>query len=191
MTIDTPTSQGATAKDVHDRQVSKLRRDAWVVLALVLGVVVLVTLGKPFIEIPGLIEGSAHRTRSLDLRFFNGFDNPPVWYGPWTNTLGNIALFFPLGAVLTVLGRVSRRVSFGVAFTAVALAAMSIGIEAAQYVFGLGFSDIDDVACNTIGGALGGVLLARADHEAQARTLHRLGFVAAVGLCVLLTGLLM
>ncbi len=48
---------------------------------------------------------SAHAVRSLDLQMFNGFDNPTIWYGPWTNTMGNVLLFMPLGASLVALGR--------------------------------------------------------------------------------------
>lgn len=190
MTIDTRANRIAPAADFQRQRVSMLRRDAWLVLALVTAVVGLVTLGKPFIEIPGLIEGAAHRTRSLDLHLFNGFDHPPVWYGPWTNTFGNIALFFPLGAVLVVLGQVGKYARFGVGFTVAALMAVSVGIEATQYIFRLGFSDIDDVVCNTIGAALGVILLARTDHEAQAKIVQRLGFLAAAALCVLFAGLL-
>ena len=118
------------------------------VIALSVVVIAIVTLGKPFIEIPGLVHGAAHAVRSIDTMLFDGFDSPNYWYAPWTNSLGNIALFMPLAAGIYV-----RSKSF-IAAVAASIAA-SMGIEITQYIFALGYSDIDDLFFNTIGGVLG------------------------------------
>ena len=104
--------------------VSAPRRSIAVPVALALSVVIimLVTLGKPFVEIPGLVHGSAHVVRSIDTQLFDGFDRPNYWYAPWTNSLGNIALFMPFAA-----GIYAWTKSF-LAAVAVSFAA-SVGIE--------------------------------------------------------------
>lgn len=169
-----------------------LRRDSVVVTFLVLAAIAVITLGKSFIEIPGVIDASAHAVRSLDLQIFNGFDNPTIWYGPCTNTIGNFLLFMPLGASLLVLGQNLLRVRFGLGGTILAGIALSLGIEVAQYVFALGFSDVDDLVFNTLGTAVAAFFFARINKEAQSKVLHRIGFVAAAALtilgCALVTG---
>ena len=157
--------------------VSAPRRSIAVPVALALSVVIimLVTLGKPFVEIPGLVHGSAHVVRSIDTQLFDGFDRPNYWYAPWTNSLGNIALFMPFAA-----GIYAWTKSF-LAAVAVSFAA-SVGIEITQYVFALGYSDIDDIFFNTLGGVLGAGVLALIP-EREHRGLLRL-------LCVLLALLL-
>ena len=139
-------------------------------------------MGKPFIDIPGVLDASAHARRSLDLQMFNGFNNPHPWWGPWTNTLGNIALFFPLGACLVVMGQNSRHVRFGRGGTILLAMALSLGIETTQYVFSLGFSDVDDVVFNTLGASLGAFLVSRKSAQAQLRAVRAIGWMAALGL---------
>lgn len=160
------------------------------VAVLMAGVIAMVTLGKSFMDLPGIIDGVAHRTRSIDLQLFNGFDNPSVWYGPWTNTLGNIALFMPLGAVLVVLGKGRRHWALNALGATVLGFIVSLTIEVTQYVFALGYSDIDDLVCNTLGAALGGILLARRSHDVQTRILHRLAMLAAAAVLILIVSLL-
>ena len=140
------------------------------------------TVGKPFIDIPGVVDASAHARRSLDLQMFNGFNNPHPWWGPWTNTFGNIALFMPLGVCLVVLGQNSRRVRFGRGGTILLAMALSLGIEITQYVFSLGFSDVDDLVFNTLGASLGAFLLSRSSFKAQLRAVRFIGWTAAAGL---------
>ena len=122
---------------------------AWI---LVLGTILLATLGKAFIDIPEVVNASAHRQRSLDLVLFNGFVHPKVWWAPWTNTLGNIALFLPVG--LLVGPRLGRALAVG--------AALSLGIEITQYLMAWGYTDLDDLVFNTLGAALGRVWARRA-----------------------------
>src|SRR5690625_213578 len=160
--------------------VSAPRRSIAVPVALALSVVIitLVTLGKPFVEIPGLVHGSAHVVRSIDTKLFDGFDRPNYWYAPWTNSLGNIALFVPLAA-----GLYARTKSFLIAVGA--SCAASLGIEITQYVFALGYTDIDDLFFNTIGGVLGAglmVVIPRREHPGIMR-------LTAVLLSLLLAGM--
>lgn len=68
----------------------------------------------------------------------------------WTNILGNIAVFIPLGMLVPVLfGR--KKLSEAV----IAGACVSIVLEIVQFVFALGISDVDDVILNVIGGITG------------------------------------
>ena len=69
----------------------------------------------------------------------------------WANVLLNVALFGPLGFLLPLLGRKFRKwqltvpVCFGV----------SLLIELVQLAIGRGVCDVDDLFCNTLGGAMG------------------------------------
>ena len=66
------------------------------------------------------------------------------------NVLGNILLFVPLGVILPLLHdkiTLKKCVAIG--------AALSLLAETAQYVFGMGISDIDDIITNTFGTFLG------------------------------------
>ncbi len=187
--IDTGAEASATTATSVNAPGRNLWRDGLVVAVLVAAVVAVVTLGKPFIDIPGVVDAAAHRVRSLNLQLFNDWSTSSVWYGPYTNTFGNIALFIPVGAVLASLGQTGRwRYGQGAVVMMALLA--SLGIEATQYVFSLGYSDIDDVWTNTLGAAFGGILMARLDHELQAKILHRLGLCCAALLTILVCGLL-
>ena len=159
-----------------------LWRSAAVACVVVIVAIAVATVGKPFIDIPGVVDASAHARRSLDLQMFNGFNNPHPWWGPWTNTFGNIALFMPLGACLVVLGQNSRRIRFGRGGTILLAMALSLGIEITQYVFSLGFSDVDDLVFNTLGASLGAFLLSRSSFKAQLRAVRFIGWTAAAGL---------
>src|SRR5690625_7932907 len=70
-------------------QVMKPQRSISVPVAIALStiIIVLVTLGKPFVDIPGVVDGSAHAIRSIDTQLFDSFDRPNYWYAPWTNSL--------------------------------------------------------------------------------------------------------
>ena len=159
-----------------------LWRNAGIACVVVLMAIAVATVGKPFIDIPGVIDASAHARRSLDLQMFNGFNNPHPWWGPWTNTFGNIALFMPLGACLVVMGHNSRRIRFGLGGTILLAMALSLGIEITQYVFSLGFSDVDDLVFNTLGASLGAFLVSRSSFKVQLRAVRFIGWTAAAGL---------
>ena len=167
-----------------------LWRSAAVACVVVMVAIAVATVGKPFIDIPGVVDASAHARRSLDLQMFNGFNNPHPWWGPWTNTLGNVFLFMPLGACLVVMGQNSRRVRFGRGGTILLAMMLSLGIEFTQYIFSLGFSDVDDLVFNTLGASLGAFLVSRSSAKAQLRTVRVIGWLAALGLGALLVAVI-
>lgn len=174
----------------------RTRREFLTVLAAAAVIIVMLTLVKPYVDIPGFFKGGgAHR--SLDFQLLNGFDHPRVWWGPWLNTFGNVALFLPLGIALAAwpgrriawLGRALPGLRRGEASTTtsaittakadkaallgtVGLAGLigavtSVIVEVTQYVFALGYSDLDDVVCNTVGAAAGAFLRARSAQGAS------------------------
>lgn len=118
---------------------------AWIA---VLALIVMVTLGRSFVDIGGLWDAEAHQVRSLDFQLFNGFVNPTTWWAPWLNSLGNTLLFVPVGMLLAYRRRPLLR-------AALAGFLISLTIEVIQYVFVLGFSDVDDLLFNTLGAVLG------------------------------------
>ena len=63
----------------------------------------------------------------------------------------NVVLFFPFGLtiphVLRKTGINQRRWGYSILFGAV----LSIFIESMQYCFALGYAEMDDVICNTLG----------------------------------------
>ena len=65
------------------------------------------------------------------------------------NIAGNVLLFIPLGAGLSVLTKST------VARTMLIVASASVAVEILQGVFALGASDIDDVILNCLGGFIG------------------------------------
>lgn len=120
----------------------------------VMGSVVLaLTLFKSQFVIGDLWDPVAHQQRSLDLQLFNGFVDPPIWYGPWTNSVGNILLFLPLGALLFALLRTVTR--YPILSSVLIGAAASLFIEVSQFVFAVGYTDVDDLLFNTVGTGLG------------------------------------
>ena len=83
--------------------------------------------------------------RPMESRIFRGL----FWeieMGYWNNIIQNILLFIPLGFLLG--GK--RGVIAGLL--------LSIGIELTQYIFRLGYCELDDVLNNTIGAAIGSLL---------------------------------
>ena len=66
--------------------------------------------------------------------------------GYWNNIIQNILLFIPFGFLIG--GK--RGIIAGVL--------LSIGIELSQYIFRLGYCELDDVLNNTIGAAIGSLL---------------------------------
>lgn len=63
------------------------------------------------------------------------------------------------------------------------------GHRGTQYIFALGYSDVDDVLFNTAGAAMGACAMLRLDHERQTKLLWRLGFLAAALLVIVVCGL--
>lgn len=67
-----------------------------------------------------------------------------------TNVLGNIVIFVPLGLLLQLLRPKQPKLrTVGIVFL------ISVAVESAQFILGLGSTDVDDVILNTLGGILG------------------------------------
>lgn len=147
-------------------------RPATVAAAVVTVVVVLAfTVGKAFVSIPGVWAAESHQISQIRLNPLQTFTYARVWWGPWLNLFGNIALFIPVGFV-AYRGSIVRALAAGTLF--------SLGIETAQYLGGWGYSDTDDVICNTAGALLGAVW---ARVSSQRNTI--LWVIAAVGVVLL------
>ena len=129
------------------KSASKTNAAAHVAAMVVTVLVVLAfTVGKAFVSIPGLWSAEAHQLSQVRLNPLETFEHARVWWGPWLNLFGNIALFAPVGFI-AYRGSVARAVLVGLV--------CSLGVEVAQYVFAWGYSDTDDVLCNVAGAALG------------------------------------
>ena len=127
------------------------------IVGLTLGVIAtlitMLTLLKSHVSFLGFWSTEAHDQRSLDLVLFNNWVHPSIWYGPITNTVGNVAMFMPVGFLLYFL---FRRRSLPI-ITVIGFCT-SLCIEVAQYAFAVGYSDVDDLLFNTLGTLLGGWL---------------------------------
>lgn len=66
------------------------------------------------------------------------------------NIFGNIILFVPLGIYLSLFKH-GKRIGTNVLWILI----ISLLVEIAQYIFGIGASDIDDVILNSLGGLIG------------------------------------
>ncbi len=115
-------------------------------------VVVALTTLKSFFTIGLLWKPENQRVRSLELIPFDNFFTSATWFGPVFNTVGNIALFVPFGMMAVMLWRGARR---PVLRTALVGLLFSLVIEAVQFIFSLGRTDVDDLLLNTLGAALG------------------------------------
>lgn len=71
-----------------------------------------------------------------------------------SNTLGNIAIFLPLGYLLPILTKKIDNI-YKVFLISISV---SIVFESLQYIFYLGSLDIDDVILNTLGGVIGYII---------------------------------
>jgi VanZ family protein len=85
------------------------------------------------------------------IRIVRGF-TPPLDPAVVTNAIGNIVLFLPLGAVLCLLG-LRRRTIVLTAFC------LSAAIETTQLFIPGRTTSSDDVLCNTLGAAVGLLLV--------------------------------
>ena len=97
------------------------------------------------------------------------------------NVYGNIILFVPAGLLLALYVPWKRAIGYALI--------MSVSFEVAQYVFGVGYTDIDDVMLNTLGGAIGAGL-ARILGSERTRTIVAYGG-GTVAIClIVMEGLL-
>ncbi|MCX7444583.1 VanZ family protein [Corynebacterium sp. P7003] len=128
------------------------RRHIVVALVLNIAVITALTLFKFIFVIAGLWSTAAHRTRDIRLIPFGELSTAHVWYGPPLNIMGNIALFLPFGALVCLL---YRNHGDRIRRTALTGLGVSLLIETLQFVFAVGYSDVDDLMLNTAGAAVG------------------------------------
>lgn len=131
-----------------------MRRLTWLALAVYSAVMIALTMLKGFYRIGYLWDPAVHRYRELRLVPFEDLVGAVSWFAPLFGYLGNIAFFIPFGVLVYMLLIDVRRTVI-VGFLA------SLTIEVTQYIFALGYSDIDDLLMNTLGAFLG-ALVARA-----------------------------
>jgi len=74
--------------------------------------------------------------------------------GVYLDIVGNIIMFAPLPLFLYIVFSVRR---YSILLTSAFV--LSLCIETVQYVTGIGFADVDDIIFNTLGGALGVLLI--------------------------------
>ncbi|MEA4987582.1 MAG: VanZ family protein [Anaerovorax sp.] len=101
------------------------------------------------------------------------------------NTLGNFAIFIPMGILLPVLCK-----NVNLKKTVLYCFLVSLTIELSQYVFGIGMTDIDDLILNTLGAAVGALLyfniLKKIDYKVKTR-IGTLTFLSVFGMCGVLS----
>ncbi|MCQ9370139.1 VanZ family protein [Corynebacterium sp. 35RC1] len=110
---------------------------------------VLILLKSQF-QIGQLWAESNQVNRSVELRPFDQLFYASDWFIPAFGYGGNFLLFVPFGLLL------GSRMKVGLATATAAIT--SLGFEVLQYVFALGYSDIDDLLMNTLGGFVGAVI---------------------------------
>lgn len=125
---------------------------------------VALTMLKAYYQIGYLWKPEAHHHRGVDLLPFSQVFRAKTWFGPVFDAVGNVAMFIPFGVLLAMLWvgvpRIVRRVALAGLFA-------SLCIEVSQYIFALGYSDIDDVILNSAGAALGGKIAATVKYWVQ------------------------
>lgn len=86
------------------------------------------------------------------VRFFKNLTlaNKLEVFNFYLNLVGNILLFIPLSFIL--MGLFNRRKLLSVIICGIIL---SVSIESAQYIFHIGFADVDDLILNVTGSIIG------------------------------------
>lgn len=107
-------------------------------------VILALTTGKSFFRIGYLWDPANQRVRQVHVIPFEGGHTA---FASLFDVLGNVAFFIPLGSLLAMLLGSGRAIA--------AAAAFSVLIEASQYVFSLGRTDVTDVILNVLGAAVG------------------------------------
>src|SRR5690625_4844802 len=133
-----------------------------VILALAgyCAIIISLTMLKAFFVIGLLWVPENQRVRGLSLVPLNDLWESASLFTQVFGYGGNFAFFVPFGVLVYLLnGRVLLTTLCGAGF--------SFLIESSQYVFRLGFSDIDDLLFNTLGAAAGACVAAWAGPRAR------------------------
>lgn len=119
------------------------------------GVVIALTMLKAFYRIGYLWNPANQMTRDVSLVPFDEVVNATSWFGPVFEYGGNIAFFVPVGMLAFILFRQLPRPPLAATLFG---AGFSLLIEASQFIFALGHTDIDDFMMNTLGALIGALL---------------------------------
>lgn len=152
-------------------------------LAAYSGVVIALTLLKAFFRIGYLWDPANQMRRGVSLVPFSDLVEAKSWFGPLFGYGGNVAFFIPVGVLAFILfERQHRPVLTATLFGA----GFSLLIEVSQYVFGLGYSDIDDFLMNTLGAFIGAKIA-----QWCGPRLHKVWIGLAYGVVFLFTSLVL
>lgn len=143
---------------IGNKKIDKfLKSIVWLLFFLYILLCFKVILFK-YTSIEDMIKGNISDFRSLNLVPFVTFCNfyqiakvQGAYLWAFSNIFGNILIFIPLGYCSALLIKRLRSFKRILIFTGI----ISIFIEAIQYIFCLGATDIDDLICNLMGGLLG------------------------------------
>ncbi|PLV99277.1 hypothetical protein BRL53_08395 [Corynebacterium ulcerans] len=114
------------------------------------------TMLKAFYRIGYLWDPAAHRNRSVELVPFNEVMSNSNWFIPVFGYGGNIAFFVPFGMLAYVWFHQLRGAGTRmVLWSTLTGFLVSLAIEVSQFLFSLGYSDIDDLLMNTLGAFVG------------------------------------
>ncbi len=103
-----------------------------------------------------LLQGEEAMARSVNLIPFHSIGDylagatENVRRFAWSNVVGNMILFVPLGMFLPLLRKEKR-----IGPTLLVILAVSLATEIIQGIFGLGTADVDDILLNCLGGLAG------------------------------------
>ena len=111
------------------------------------GVILMLTLFKSRFQIGQFWEMDKQLSRQIHLLPLNEFAKG-TWFNPLFEYGGNFALFIPFGGLVYITAKRTR-------VTIISGALLSLSIEIAQFVLGVGRSDVDDLLFNTLGAATG------------------------------------
>lgn len=131
-----------------------MRRLTWLALAVYTAVMLSLTMLKAFYRIGYLWDPAVHRHRELRPVPLEDLLGATGWFLPASATWQH-RLLRPFGVLVSMLLIGARR---PLLLTTLVGFAASLTIETAQYVFALGYSDIDDLLMNTLGAFLGAVV---------------------------------
>ena len=135
--------------------------------------------------------------KTLPIIPFHDFFRVRGFFNPLFNTMGNLALFVPLGILLGVwwvmhgrwsstAGEPVRPVRGAVQRSAVIGFFFSLGIEITQFILGVGYSDISDLLLNTLGAMLGAWLAVKAGVPWHKTLVTACLILAIIGILLLL-----
>jgi len=133
----------------------------------ILDVFLYIVFGFYLILLFAILFRTAHQIRSINIipfrsivsfmtgsDFINGTESNEILRAfAFSNIVGNIVIFIPMGIYITLLTCNSKIVK-----TVLCVFLFSLAVEMVQFVFKLGIGDIDDVILNVLGGFIGAVL---------------------------------